>query len=1468
MSVDRNKRASIPKAKLFLARLVLLLFALFCGGNALAITETINFSAPGGINYSPAPSPYNNFNWTGFYYCDGVDYGSSPFFYADPGEPVWKFVRSASQPFTLTTVSLHAYVAEGTGDTTCTFNGYRLGSPTGTPVTVSSIPRYSWQNYSINLSNIDEVRVTGCSLVWFDDMTITYSATNNAPTNISLSASSVNENVAANTSVGTLSTTDPDVGDTFTYSLVAGGADNGSFNISGSSLRINSSPNYEAQSSYSVRIRTTDAGGAVFDKDFTITVNNLNETPTDISISSSSINENVAANSPVGTLSSTDPDAGNTFTYTLVAGTGSTDNGSFNIAGSSLRITNSPDFESKSSYSVRVRTTDQGALIYEEALTITINNINETPTDISLAPSSINENSAPNTEVGTFSSTDTDAGNTFTYTLVAGAGDTDNGSFSLSGSSLRASVSLDYETRSSYSVRVRTTDQGGLWYEEAVTVTVNNANETPTDISLSSGSINENVLANSTVGALTSTDADAGNTFNYTLATGAGDTDNASFSILGSSLRITGSPNYENKSLYSVRVRSTDQGGLWYEESFTITINNVNETPNDIGLSAVSIAENQPSGTTVGTLSTTDIDAGNTFTYTLAAGAGDTDNASFSISGSSLRASASFDYETKSSYSVRVRTTDQGGLTYEEAFTVTVTNENEAPSDVALSPGSIAENQPSGTAVGTLSSTDVDAGDTFTYTLVAGPGSADNASFTISGGSLLSTASFDSETKSTYAVRVRATDLGGLYYEEALTITVTSVNEPPTAVADSFTVQAGDTAAGIVLSNDTDPEGDTLTAELVSDVTNGALILNSDGSYSYTHDGSETVSDSFTYKAKDGSLYSGNATVTITVTPVNDPPVISAIPEVTFAMNGAATSFILPISDPDNDLSDLTINVESSDLILLPVANFLIYDFFDQKVLEFAPAADQFGHCVVSVSASDGEFTTVRSFIVTVTKGGASVVSVTPPAGATYNTGDNLDFTVTYGEIVYVGGAPRLTLTAGAATVYADYLSGSGTASLVFRHIVQSGEADSDGVAVAASVGLNGGAILDDWAIDATLSFTAPDTSGILIDGVPPGVDSIGVSGTPAASSSSVDFAVTFSEPVAGVDAGDFSTAVTGGVTATISGISGSGSSYTVSTTGVTGSGTLKIDLKSSGTSIVDGAGNPISGGFTGGTAHIVTSAGCSESEQELTLLPTLQRFKTTTIGGAGVDKAFTVKNIGALARTVTGPATLSGPDAGEFSVTGDLCDGVTLLSGESCTVTVTYLPTVTGSKAANLEVPTDDAETPVLVALLANHEPVESQAPRRLPPVISAINVPETMNVGTPYSLTWSVQGYDDNYLTNIVLFDCTGISSPDCGANYSDASRFAESGYRSPSTVEAGDWVYDGVPASKFNYQWSFNPALSATSDIVVRFYITSADDYASGKEGISLLIPGNLSDTYYDTAGRRIQKQIYKAPLGDGM
>jgi formylglycine-generating enzyme required for sulfatase activity len=300
--------------------------------------------------------------------------------------------------------------------------------------------------------------------------------------------------------------------------------------------------------------------------------------PTDVQLSAPVVPENQPSGTVVGILSAVDADGSrDRHTYTLITGAGSTDNASFQIVGNELRTTGLFDFETKSSYSVRVKCTDQGGLSTEKVFTITVTNVNEAPTDIGLSATSINENAGANAVVGALSTTDPDVSSTFTYTLVAGVGDTDNTAFNIVGNQLRATASLNFETKSSYSIRVRSADGGSLSTEKALTITVTNVNEAPTDIGLSATSINENAGANAVIGVFTTTDPDAGNTFAYTLVTGSGDTDNAIFNISGNQLRATASLDFEKKSSYSVRVKGTDQGSLSTEKVFAITVANVDD---------------------------------------------------------------------------------------------------------------------------------------------------------------------------------------------------------------------------------------------------------------------------------------------------------------------------------------------------------------------------------------------------------------------------------------------------------------------------------------------------------------------------------------------------------------------------------------------------------------------------------------------------------------------------------------------------------------------------------------------------------------------------------------------------------------------------------------------------------------------------------------------------------------------------
>jgi Bacterial Ig domain len=218
---------------------------------------------------------------------------------------------------------------------------------------------------------------------------------------------------------------------------------------------------------------------------------------------------------------------------------------------------------------------------------------------------------------------------------------------------------------------------------------------------------------------------------------------------------------------------------------------------------------------------------------------------------------------------------------------VSVTNQdgvNDAPvitsyggaASVALSQ---AEN---GAAVGTVTAGDIDLPpQTLTYSISGG---ADAALFTVSASTGVLTfvtapnfeAPADAGANNVYDVTVQVSDGNGGTDTQAFSITVTNINDAPTAGADAYSL-AEDTTLTVsvgsgVLANDGDEDGNPITPALVSGPSNGTLTLNADGSFLYVPKANFFGTDSFVYRVSDGALSSANATVTLTVTGVQDAP--------------------------------------------------------------------------------------------------------------------------------------------------------------------------------------------------------------------------------------------------------------------------------------------------------------------------------------------------------------------------------------------------------------------------------------------------------------------------------------------------------------------------------------------------------------------------------------------------------------------
>jgi VCBS repeat-containing protein len=328
----------------------------------------------------------------------------------------------------------------------------------------------------------------------------------------------------------------------------------------------------------------------------------------------------------------------------------------------------------------------------------------------------------------------------------------------------------------------------------------------------------------------------------------------------------TGSGNthtYAQAGHYLVSCTVTDSHGVSQTDWIFITVIHVNKAPTNISLAPTSTAENQLVDTVVGTFDTTDPDVGDTYTYTLVSGVDSTDNASFNIISNSLRTSAVFDYETKNNYKVRIRTTDQGGLYFEKAFTITVTNVNDAPVITEGTSTSVSMDEDGSPTAFTLTlhATDSEE-DTRTWS-ISSPASHGTASATGTGASkaigYTSTVNFNG----TDSFTVQVSDGHGGTDAITVSVTIAPQNDAPVclaAILGTSVDTAGDTAP---ICTDVDA-GDTLTYSIVDQGLIGTASVVTDLLH-YMPTAGTSGTDTFTYKANDIQVDSNIATVTVSI---------------------------------------------------------------------------------------------------------------------------------------------------------------------------------------------------------------------------------------------------------------------------------------------------------------------------------------------------------------------------------------------------------------------------------------------------------------------------------------------------------------------------------------------------------------------------------------------------------------------------
>ena len=232
----------------------------------------------------------------------------------------------------------------------------------------------------------------------------------------------------------------------------------------------------------------------------------------------------------------------------------------------------------------------------------------------------------------------------------------------------------------------------------------------------------------------------------------------------------------------------------------------------------------------------------------------------------------------------------------------------------------------------------------------------------------------------------------GYFFEEGATYVFESPNTAP--VADSQAVTATeDTPLAVALAG-SDAEGDSLNFIVLSNPTKGTLSGAPPGLI-YTPAANMNGSDSFTFKANDGSLDSEPATVSITITPVNDGPSISDIPGQTVTQNSSTDPLAFTVSDVDNDPAALIVTGSSDNPALVPDGNIRFGGSGANRTVTVAPAANQTGTATIQVTVSDGLATAGRTFTLTVTRANLPPVADASASPTTVIAPNNMNASVT-----------------------------------------------------------------------------------------------------------------------------------------------------------------------------------------------------------------------------------------------------------------------------------------------------------------------------------------------------------------------------------------------------------------------------------------------------------------------------------------
>jgi len=583
--------------------------------------------------------------------------------------------------------------------------------------------------------------------------------------------------------------------------------------------------------------------------------------------------------------------------------------GSAAFTPSGVTYTPAADYSGPDSFTYTISDGNGGSAIATVSVSVTA--VNDSPTAVNDSASTAEDTA---TTVSVLANDSDPEGDSLAVTAVT---QPIHGSATYTSSTVTYTPAADYSGPDSFAYTI--SDGNGGTATAAVSVTVSSVNDPPAAANDSASTAEDTAT---TVSVLANDSDPDGDSLAITAVT---QPVHGSAAFTPSGVTYTPAADYNGPDSFTYTI--SDGNGGTATATVSVTVSTVNDPP-VAGNDSASTAED--TATTVGVLANDSDPDGDSLTV-IAVTQPAHGSAAFTPSGATYTPTANYNGPDSFAYTI----SDGNGGTATATVSVTVTAVNDSP---AAGNDSASTAEDTATPISVLANDSDPEGDSLTVTAVTQP-SHGSAAFTASGVTYTPAANYSGPDSFTYTI----SDGNGGSATATVSVTVSPVNDPPVAANDSVSTPEDTPTTVSVLANDSDPDSDSLTVTAVTQPAHGTAAFTPSGVI-YTPAANYNGADSFTYTISDGNGGNATATVSVTVSPVNDPPV--ATNDSASTVEDMATTVGVLANDGDPDSDSLTVTAATQ-----PAHGTAA---FTPSGVTYTPAANYNGADSFTYTISDG----------------------------------------------------------------------------------------------------------------------------------------------------------------------------------------------------------------------------------------------------------------------------------------------------------------------------------------------------------------------------------------------------------------------------------------------------------------------------------------------------------------------------------